>query len=146
LLRGAGKDVAAIVEYSCDGATNGVYEFVWQYGAFPCFARGLGLALRVYRVYVAMYMPYPGLVVSAVATARVAWRYTDKDLMSLMVGCIKATGAKYASVVCAASFTPVCSLAILEYMSTWLSPRRWCIFRALYCALGVAKAPWLLLI
>lgn len=61
-----------------------------------------------------------------------------------MVRRVEAARAKDACVVGSARLAAVCGFAVLENMPTWFSPRGSCVFRAFYCSLSIAQAPWLL--
>jgi len=95
-------------------------------------------------MYVAVYWPHPGFVVSTVAAPRVTWRHAHEDLVPLVVRGIEAACAENACVIGSARLAAVCGLAILEDVSAGFSPCCLSVLCAFHCALGIAQAPWFL--
>jgi hypothetical protein len=64
--------------------------------------------------------------------------------MPLVVGRIEAACTEYARVIGAASLAAICSFAVLEDMTTWVSSGCGRVLGTFYCSLGIAKTPGLL--
>jgi hypothetical protein len=93
---------------------------------------------------VAVNRSQPSLFVATVATARVAGRDADKDLMPLVVRRIEAACTEHARVIGAASLAAICRFAVLEDMTTRVSSGCGSVLSTFYCSLGIAKTPGLL--